>query len=347
MQKNNHRLLKLSLIFSFIISFVITITMLIVGIIIFILYCTGHLDESDSLFLVIWFLLPNLIAGIAISFLVAIKGLRPILKMSDAIARVAEGDFSVRFEEKHLIKEISQMAECFNIMTEKLNNINTLHNDFISNAAHEFRTPLSVIEGYAELLEKEQVSNIERIQYANQINRVTNKLSAVVNNILYLSKIDVKDIKFEKELFNLSESIREVLIMLESKWTAKGIFVDLELQDYLYLGNKEMLEEVWNNLISNAIKFSDVGGRLKIATLQNEDIATIVITDNGIGMTKETQKKIYDKFFQVETSRSLEGAGLGLSIVKRIIDLHQGKIYVDSELNQGTTFTIDLPMERQ
>ncbi len=347
MQKNNHRLLKLSLIFSFIISFVITITMLIVGIIIFILYCIGHLDESDSLFLVIWFLLPNLIAGIAISFLVAIKGLRPILKMSDAIARVAEGDFSVRFEEKHLIKEISQMAECFNIMTEKLNNINTLHNDFISNAAHEFRTPLSVIEGYAELLEKEQVSNIERIQYANQINRVTNKLSAVVNNILYLSKIDVKDIKFEKELFNLSESIREVLIMLESKWTAKGIFVDLELQDYLYLGNKEMLEEVWNNLISNAIKFSDVGGRLKIATLQNEDIATIVITDNGIGMTKETQKKIYDKFFQVETSRSLEGAGLGLSIVKRIIDLHQGKIYVDSELNQGTTFTIDLPMERQ
>lgn len=347
MQKNNHRLLKLSLIFSFIISFVITITMLIVGIIIFILYCTGHLDESDSLFLVVWFLLPNLIAGIAISFLVAIKGLRPILKMSDAIARVAEGDFSVRFEEKHLIKEISQMAECFNIMTEKLNNINTLHNDFISNAAHEFRTPLSVIEGYAELLEKEQVSNIERIQYANQINRVTNKLSAVVNNILYLSKIDVKDIKFEKELFNLSESIREVLIMLESKWTAKGIFVDLELQDYLYLGNKEMLEEVWNNLISNAIKFSDVGGRLKIATLQNEDIATIVITDNGIGMTKETQKKIYDKFFQVETSRSLEGAGLGLSIVKRIIDLHQGKIYVDSELNHGTTFTIDLPMERQ
>lgn len=347
MQKNNHRLLKLSLIFSFIISFVITITMLIVGIIIFILYCTGHLDESDSLFLVIWFLLPNLIAGIAISFLVAIKGLRPILKMSDAIARVAEGDFSVRFEEKHLIKEISQMAECFNIMTEKLNNINTLHNDFISNAAHEFRTPLSVIEGYAELLEKEQVSNIERIQYANQINRVTNKLSAVVNNILYLSKIDVKDIKFEKELFNLSESIREVLIMLESKWTAKGIFVDLELQDYLYLGNKEMLEEVWNNLISNAIKFSDVGGRLKIATLQNEDIATIVITDNGIGMTKETQKKIYDKFFQVETSRSLEGAGLGLSIVKRIIDLHQGKIYVDSELNHGTNFTIDLPMEGQ
>lgn len=124
----------------------------------------------------------------------------------------------------------------------------------------------------------------------------------------------------------------------------KKIFINLELEDYIYWGNKEMLEEVWSNLIGNALKFSNVGGTLNIAAFQSKNIATIIISDNGIGMTKENQKKIYDKFFQAETSHSQEGTGLGLSIVKRIIDLHEGKIYVESNLNQGTVFTIHLPM---
>jgi integral membrane sensor signal transduction histidine kinase len=150
--------------------------------------------------------------------------------------------------------------------------------------------------------------------------------------------------KIEKEYFNLSESIREVLIMLENKWSVKKLSIDLELQDFLYLGSKEMMEEVWNNLIGNAIKFSDSGGQLKIKSLKNKNTVIVIISDNGIGMTKETQEKIYDKFFQADTSHSQDGAGLGLSIVKRIIAVHQGKIHIDSELNKGTTFTIDLPM---
>lgn len=150
--------------------------------------------------------------------------------------------------------------------------------------------------------------------------------------------------KIEKEYFNLSESIHEVLIMLENKWSVKKLSIDLELQDFLYLGSKEMMEEVWNNLIGNAIKFSDSGGQLKIKSLKNKNTVIVIISDNGIGMTKETQEKIYDKFFQADTSHSQDGAGLGLSIVKRIIAVHQGKIHIDSELNKGTTFTIDLPM---
>ena len=150
--------------------------------------------------------------------------------------------------------------------------------------------------------------------------------------------------KIEKEYFNLSESIREVLIMLENKWSVKKLSIDLELQDFLYLGSKEMMEEVWNNLIGNAIKFSDSGGQLKIKSLKNKNTVIVIISDNGIGMTKEKQEKIYDKFFQADTSHSQDGAGLGLSIVKRIIAVHQGKIHIDSELNKGTTFTIDLPM---
>lgn len=124
----------------------------------------------------------------------------------------------------------------------------------------------------------------------------------------------------------------------------KKIIHCLELQDFLYLGSKEMMEEVWNNLIGNAIKFSDSGGQLKIKSLKNKNTVIVIISDNGIGMTKETQEKIYDKFFQADTSHSQDGAGLGLSIVKRIIAVHQGKIHIDSELNKGTTFTIDLPM---
>ncbi len=321
-----------------------TISMSLISIVMIVLYYVGHLDESDTLFLLIWFILPSLITGTTIAFLVAIKGLRPILKMCNAITKVAEGDFTVRFKEKHLIHEVSQMAECFNIMVKKLDNMNILHNDFINNVSHEFRTPLSVIEGYAGLLEEDQVNKTERIKYANQIMKVTEKLSSAINNILFYSKISLEEIKVEKELFNLSESIREVLIMIESEWSSKNIAVDLELQDFFYSGNKEMLEEVWSNLIENAIKFSNIYGKLEITTFCNNYIATIIISDNGVGMSKETQEKIFDKFFQAETSHSQEGAGIGLSIVKRIIDLHQGKVIVDSELNKGTTFTIHLPV---
>lgn len=194
------------------------------------------------------------------------------------------------------------------------------------------------------MLGNEQINKAERIQYANQIIGVTEKLSVIINNILLLSKISVENMKIEKEYFNLSESIREVLIMLENKWSVKKLSIDLELQDFLYLGSKEMMEEVWNNLIGNAIKFSDSGGQLKIKSLKNKNTVIVIISDNGIGMTKETQEKIYDKFFQADTSHSQNGAGLGLSIVKRIIAVHQGKIHIDSELNKGTTFTIDLPM---
>lgn len=320
------------------------ISMSLIGITMIILYYAGYLDKLNTLFLLLWFTLPSLIAGITIAFLVALKGLKPVLKMCDAITKVAEGDFTVRFQEKHLIHEVSQMAECFNVMVRKLNTMNTIHNDFINNVSHEFRTPLSAIGGYAELLSEEQVNKNERIKYANQIIKVTEKLSSATNNILFLSKITIDDIKIEKESFNLSESIREILIMLENKWSSKNISVDLKLQDFLYSGNKEMLEEVWNNLIGNAIKFSDIDGKLEITTLHSKNMATIIISDNGIGMTKETQEKIFDKFFQGETSRSQEGAGIGLSIVKRIIDLHQGKIVVDSKIDIGTTIIIYLPM---
>lgn len=344
MKQNKHRTLKLALLFSVIIFSIMTLSMLLIGVIIVMLYYTGHLGELDTLFLLIWFIFPSLITGIVIAFLVAIKGLQPVLKMCDAITKVAEGDFSVRFKEKYLIYEVSQMAECFNVMVKELDNMNTVHTNFINNVSHEFRTPLSAIEGYAALLGNEQINKAERIQYANQIIGVTEKLSVIINNILLLSKISVENMKIEKEYFNLSESIREVLIMLENKWSVKKLSIDLELQDFLYLGSKEMMEEVWNNLIGNAIKFSDSGGQLKIKSLKNKNTVIVIISDNGIGMTKETQEKIYDKFFQADTSHSQDGAGLELSIVKRIIAVHQGKIHIDSELNKGTTFTIDLPM---
>ena len=154
------------------------------------------------------------------------------------------------------------------------------------------------------MLGNEQINKAERIQYANQIIGVTEKLSVIINNILLLSKISVENMKIEKEYFNLSESIREVLIMLENKWSVKKLSIDLELQDFLYLGSKEMMEEVWNNLIGNAIKFSDSGGQLKIKSLKNKNTVIVIISDNGIGMTKETQEKIYDKFFQAAPSHS-------------------------------------------
>lgn len=312
MKQNKHRTLKLALFFSIIIFSIMTLSMLLIGVIIVILYYTGNLGELDTLLLLIWFIFPSLLTGIVIAFFVAIKGLQPVLKMCDAITKVAEGDFSVRFREKHLMHEISQMAECFNVMVKKLDNMNTVHTDFMNNVSHEFRTPLSAIEGYAGLLGDEQINKTERIQYANQIIGVTEKLSISINNILLLSKISIENIKVEKEDFNLSESIREILIMSENKWSAKKLSIHLELQDFFYLGNKEMIEEVWNNLIGNAIKFSDDGGQLKIKSFQNKNTAVVIISDDGIGMSKETQKKIYDKFFQADTSHSQEGGWTGI-----------------------------------
>ena len=161
MKQNKHRTLKLALLFSVIIFSIMTLSMLLIGVIIVMLYYTGHLGELDTLFLLIWFIFPSLITGIVIAFLVAIKGLQPVLKMCDAITKVAEGDFSVRFKEKYLIYEVSQMAECFNVMVKELDNMNTVHTNFINNVSHEFRTPLSAIEGYAALLGNEQINKAD------------------------------------------------------------------------------------------------------------------------------------------------------------------------------------------
>lgn len=344
MKTHKHRVLKLALLFSILIFCIIISSMIIISIILIILYKIKYLDNQNSVLLVLYFAIPCVIIGFVFSFLIAIKGLHPIIKMCDALSQVAEGNFTVKFKEKHLIYEMNIMASCFNKMTKKLSNINSLHSDFISNVSHEFRTPLSTIQGYAELLNQEKIDDENRIYYAQQLLDVSNKLSEVINSSLLVSKLEFENGDISKKKFGLAEQIRKIIISLESKWEEKNIYFDLELEEIEYEGNCELLWQAWYNLICNAIKFSDNGKAIRIKLESKEDNVVVSIIDNGIGIDEKMQERIFEKFFQADSSHSKEGTGLGLPLTKKIINLHGGVIVVNSKLGKGTKFTVTLPM---
>lgn len=344
MKTHRYRVLKLALLFSILVFGIIILSMVVISIILIVLYKLNCLDNQNPIFLILYFAIPCMIIGFVFSFIIAIKCLNPIIKMCGALKQVSEGDFNVKFKEKHLIYEMNVMGTCFNTMTKKLSNINLLHSDFISNVSHEFRTPLSTIQGYAELLNKNNLSDEDRIYYSEQLVKVSNKLSEIVKNSLLLSKLEFEKRNILKKQISLAEQLREVIILLETKWKEKNIHFDLEMEEIIFWGNRELLDQAWYNLISNAIKFSNDNDVIRIKLKHKRNSVIVSIIDNGIGMDEETQERIFEKFFQADSSHSEEGTGLGLPLTKKIIDLHLGTIEVRSKLREGTQFIITLPM---
>lgn len=308
------------------------------------MYQTGALERVHQVLFLIVFSLVCIIFGTVLAKKTGRRMINSIIEIDNATKEIASGNYEIRLdEEKHLAEEMKSMVHNFNRMVDELNATEMLRNDFIENVSHEFKTPLSAIEGYTILLSNPDLSAEDKEQYIKSILSSTKRLSSLASNILLISKLDHQEIPKKFISFSLDEQMRESLLPFESKWIEKNVELNIDLDFVTYQGNKELLAQVWQNLIENALKFVKPNGTIRIILRQSEDITRIDIVDNGIGMSSEVKSRIYEKFYQGDSSRSVSGNGLGLTLVKRIIDLHQGTIKVSSIEGKGTTFTVLLP----
>lgn len=268
--------------------------------------------------------------------------LAPVAKLGKAMKEVATGDFSVRLDTNSRFPEVRDIFTDFNKMAEELSMTETVQTDFVSNVSHEFKTPINAIEGYAMLLQDEDrtCGNAESNQYIEKILFNTRRLSELVGNILLLAKADHTTLGSRKSEYRLDEQIRHAIVLLEAKWEAKEIDMDAELEPVSYCGDETMLLHVWSNLIDNAIKFSPYGGCIWIKMGKEFGHIIFTVRDQGPGVAEMVKNHIFDKFYQADSSHEGEGNGLGLALVKRIVELSDGTVYVENNSPCGCTFTV-------
>ncbi|MNZ59643.1 Alkaline phosphatase synthesis sensor protein PhoR [compost metagenome] len=290
-------------------------------------------------------MLLSLVIGTIITIMVGKKILSPITDFSNAAKEIAKGNFDIYINESHRVREINEVAHHFNLMVQELRSIETLRSDFVVNVSHEFKTPIAAIQGYTALLQDKSISEEEHDEYTKMILDSSRQLATLSGNILKISKLENQEVITEKREYRIDEQIRQAILLLESIWEPKHMNLNVELEKILYFGNEELMMQVWLNLIGNAIKFTQEGGEISVnLTLQRNQIA-IIVSDNGIGMSKSVRKHIFEKFYQGDHARYAEGNGLGLPLVNRIISLCGGTVEVASELGQGSTFTVKLPVD--
>ncbi|MEG0257667.1 MAG: HAMP domain-containing sensor histidine kinase [Christensenella sp.] len=268
---------------------------------------------------------------------------KPVKRLTRATKEVAKGNFDVSVDYDSS-DEIGQLTHHFNLMTRELKNMEYLRKDFVSSVSHEFKTPIASIQGFARLLKTKDLSREEFDEYTDVIISESNRLSKLSSNLLRLSRLENQAIPEASTQFSLDEQIRRTLVLLENEWSGKNLELDIDMQDILYTGNEEMLQQIWINLLSNAIKFSHDGGVLWVRLTTAGNSAKVEIADNGAGISAQAQERIFEKFYQGDTSHSSDGNGLGLAIVKQILDSCGGSISVDSRVGEGTKFTVLLPL---
>lgn len=287
-----------------------------------------------------------LVSGITValmSYFIGRRVLTPLVKLSSASKEVARGNFDVTVSDSSKMEEVQSTFRNFNAMVRELKSISTLSSDFIANVSHEFKTPLSVIEGYAMLLQDDRLTAQEREDYLDKILVNTRRLNTLVGNILMLSKMETKPLPEQYTRFRLDEQLRQVVAQLEPQWSAKGISFRVRLDEVELLGWEQVLPYVWSNLISNAIKFSPSGSVIALTLLEQRECAVVTVSDRGCGMEPDVQERIFEKFYQGDTSHKAEGNGLGLALVRQIVELSQGVVEVESQPGKGSTFRVILP----
>ena len=244
-------------------------------------------------------------------------------------------------------KEFQELSECFNQMTEDLSGTEMFRSDFINNFSHEFKTPIVSILGFARLLKSQNLDTAQSQEYLDIIIEESQRLSELSATVLSLSKVESLTLLTDKTAYSLSEQIRESLLLLESKWEKKRISFDINLEEVMIRADGPLLKQVWMNLLDNAIKFSPAEECITVALRSDNRNAVVSVKDHGIGMADNTQRFIFDKFYQGDTSHHMEGNGLGLPLVKRILELHKGTVAVKSQAGRGSTFIVRLPLDGQ
>lgn len=273
----------------------------------------------------------------------------PVERILDATHKITNGDFSVRIKPLHPVasrNEFDAIIEDFNKMAQELSTTETLKTDFIANVSHEIKTPLAAIQNYATMLQDPLISEEQRIKYAENISSSSKRLSSLITNILKLNKLENQQIFPKKMPFNLGEQLCECMLLYEEAWEKKQLKIETDIDDDIIIkSDRELLELVWVNILSNALKFNRDGGTIAVSVKVENNRAVVKISDTGCGMNEEIGKHIFEKFYQGDPSRSTNGNGLGLALVKRVIDITGSEIQVESELNKFTTFTVLLPLD--
>lgn len=338
---NHLKQLRLTLLFTFIVFLIMLVTLAAVFICMHILI---HFDllpgrKIDKLPILL-FSLVSLGVGTILSLFFSTKPLKPIREIMTATDRIASGDYSVRLNLEGP-EEFRMLNNKFNHMAEELESVEVLRTDFVNNFSHEFKTPIVSIRGFAKALKWDNLTDEERSEYLDIIINESERLSALSLNVLYFSKIENQMILTNRTRYNLSEQIRLVVVLLDYKLAEKGIEISFDSEEFFITACEEMMQQVWINLLDNAIKFSPVKGIIEITITPSSSGISVKISDQGIGMSDDVIEHVFDKFYQGDRSHSTSGNGLGLSIVKKIVELHHGEVIVSSNEN-GSTFEVKL-----
>lgn len=286
-------------------------------------------------------------------FLTVIDGIRrkymverPVKRIINAAEKIMSGEFSTRIEPFPGIYDadgFNIIIQYINKMAEELSGTETLRTDFIANVSHELKTPLAVIQNYGTMLQSPNLPEEKRLEYAKAITEASRRLADLITNILKLNKLENQQIYPEQQTYNLGEQLCECLLNFESTWEKKEIEINTDIEEEVFVeSDAELLTLVWNNLFSNAMKFTEPGGSVSLSLKSEDDFAVVQVSDTGCGVSPEVGRHIFEKFYQGDTSHAMQGNGLGLALVKRVVDIVGGDISVSSEVGEGSTFTVKI-----
>lgn len=300
--------------------------------------------NSRPIMLLLVTMIPSILIGSALSALLGNWVLNPLRETIRAAKKIGEGDFSVRVHENYGINEVAEMQETFNHMAEDLGRLEIFRKDFINNFSHEFKTPIVSIRGFAHQLRYADLSEEKRREYLEIICAESDRLARMSSQVLLLSRYENQSIVTEKTSYDLDEQIRRCILLLEKQWSEKEIELDIDLEPVRCFANEEMLSQLFLNLLGNAIKFTDRGGTVGVSLKQENMLVTVKVFDTGIGIPESIREAIFDRFYQGDTSHKSEGNGIGLTLVRRIVELCEGEISLESEEGRGSIFTVTLPI---
>ena len=268
---------------------------------------------------------------------------RPVKRITQATEQIMQGDFSVRIKPMRGagVDGFNQIGEAINKMAEELSGTETLRTDFIANVSHELKTPLAVMGNYATMLQRPGITEEEKNGYAKSISEASRRLAQLITNILKLNKLENQQIFPQPQAFDLGEQLCQSLLGFEDAWEAKNLEIEPDIEENVQIkSDAELLGLVWNNLISNAVKITPEGGKIGVSLKTDGDAVIVSVSDTGCGITPEVGMHIFEKFYQGDTSHATQGNGLGLALVKRVVDILNGEIGVQSVYGQGSTFTV-------
>lgn len=316
----------------------------------------NYIDVSDLelrhtiMILILWFIVADTFT-ILTSYQIRKRYQQPIEEFADAARRVAGGDFSVYLAPRHTSDKADYLDVLFvdfNKMVEELGSIETLKTDFVSNVSHEIKTPLSIINNNAQLLNRSEITEEQRLEYTANILSAVRRLADLIQNMLKLNKLEKQVIRPMAENYDVAAQICECALQFEEQWEQKEIAFEVNVEERVMIeADAGLLELVWTNLFSNALKFTPQGGTITLSQSSDEQFVAISVSDTGCGMDEKTLRHIFDKFYQGDTSHATIGNGLGLPLVQRILQLSGGTISVKSKLGEGSTFTVVLPIRQE